>query len=132
MPSKPARKLAGIASSPWISIAKSTPVLSIALRTHSTSGLFSADGACHSRLRLTPTALVRRWPRREPSGFMLGTTRKVQSLRSTPAMGEAGVGDAQPFLAVERHHRFVVGPAVGIGRARAIGDPQGQLASGAP
>ena len=42
MPSKPARKLAGIASSPWTSIAKSTPVSSIALRTHSTSGLFSA------------------------------------------------------------------------------------------
>ena len=44
MPSKPARKFAGMASSPCTSIAKSTPVSSIALRTQRTSGLFSADG----------------------------------------------------------------------------------------
>ena len=60
MPSNPARKFAGMASSPWTSIAKSTPVSSIALRTQRTSGLFSSDGACHSRLRFVPTALVRR------------------------------------------------------------------------
>jgi hypothetical protein len=73
MPSKPAMNTAGIASSPWTSMAKWTPVSSIASRTHSTSGERSAEGASHSRLRFTPAALVRRWPRRDPSGFMLGT-----------------------------------------------------------
>ena len=60
MPSNPAMKLAAIASSPWTSIAKSTPLSSMALRTASTSGLRSGVGACHSRLRLAPTALVRK------------------------------------------------------------------------
>ena len=30
-------------------------------------------GLSHSRFRFAPAALVRRWPRQVPSGFMLGT-----------------------------------------------------------
>ena len=45
----------------------------IAACEYTTSGLRSRVGACHSRFRFTPAALVRRWPRRDPSGFMLGT-----------------------------------------------------------
>ena len=59
----------------------------MAFRTHNTSGLRSAEGSAHSRLRLTPTALVRRWPRRDPSGFMLGTTCSVVAARSLRATG---------------------------------------------
>ena len=39
-----------------------------------------------------PAALTRRWPRVEPSGFMLGTTWKTQarsSARATPSWGSA-------------------------------------------
>ena len=39
----------------------------------SAPGLRSAVGSAHSRLRLAPQALVRRCPRREPSGLQLGT-----------------------------------------------------------
>jgi hypothetical protein len=38
-----------------------------------TSGLRSMLGLAHSRFRLAPAALVRRWPRQEPSGLMFGT-----------------------------------------------------------
>ncbi len=47
-----------------------------------TSGLRSRVGFSHSRFRFAPTALVRRWPRHVPSGFMLGTCRSgIQRLR---------------------------------------------------
>ena len=53
-----------------------------------------------------------------------------RQLHRQNAVGVAGVGDPHPFVAVEAHHAFVVGPAVGIGRAGAIGDAQSDLAPG--
>ena len=45
------------------------------------------------------------------------------------AVGVAGAGDAGPILAVDRHAGLIVGPAVGIGGAAAIDDPQRHLAA---
>lgn len=39
-----------------------------AITAQRTSGLSSAEGAAHSRFKLAPAALVRRWPRNTPSG----------------------------------------------------------------
>ena len=51
-----------------------------------TSGLRSRVGSAHSRLRLEPTALVRRWPRQVPSGFMFGTCPHNKGCPSHPGM----------------------------------------------
>jgi hypothetical protein len=53
-----------------------------------------------------------------------------RQLHGQHAAREAGVGNADPFLAVEAHHAFVVGPAIGIGRARTIGDAECDFAAG--
>ena len=51
------------------------------------SGLTSGEGSAHSRLRLAPAALVRRWPRQVPSGQMLGTTQNTVSRSRRREMG---------------------------------------------
>ncbi len=104
-PSNPTRKLAGIASSPCTSRATATPLASIASRTQSTSGLRSGEGACHSRLRLTPSALVRRCPRRVPSGFMLGTTWILAFASSGAAAGPVNQSSAPSI-----HHSAIGSP----------------------
>jgi len=45
------------------------------------------------------------------------------------AVGIAGVLDPHPFVAVGGQAGVIAGPAVGIGRAAAIGDPQRQFAA---
>src|SRR3546814_2654519 len=51
--------------------------------------LFRSLGAAHSRLRFTPTALVRKCPWREPSGLQLGTRWMRQCRRSARATGRS-------------------------------------------
>ena len=72
------------------------------------SGLRSGLGSCHSRLRLVPAALVRRWPRREPSGFMFGTMWKVALPSSRRATGSAS--SSRRSRAPSIHHSAIVSP----------------------
>ena len=103
-PSAPATKVNGSPSSPCTSTKTSTPVASIAASAWSTSGDRASVGASyspvvhHSRLRLAPHALVRRWPRTAPSGFIFGTMWNVNcesSRRARPSTAPPGCRSAE-------------------------------------
>jgi len=113
-PSAPAMKATGSASSPCTSTKASTPLASIARSAWKTSGERRGVGAsyspvvAHSRFRFAPHAFVRRWPRTAPSGFMLGTTWKVNLRRSETerpsGAAEAGGGRGVTTWAAPRPH----------------------------